>query len=97
MPSKATFGKPHHSTSGIPEVVAQWIVGATLLLGLYIVFRVWLSLKNEPKNPPKKIRQKEAIMKQTKTKSTIRKQRLPSELCQRKVCSGRHPNRKTTT
>lgn len=54
MPSKATFAKPHHSTSGIPEVVAQWIVGATLLLGLYIVFRVWLSLKNEPKNPPKK-------------------------------------------
>lgn len=78
MPSKATFGKPHHSTSGIPEVVAQWIVGATLLLGLYIVFRVWLSLKNELKNPPKKIRQKKRIMKQPKTREKLQSRSNPA-------------------
>jgi len=39
-PGKETFGKPYHSTSGIPLKVQFIILGFIILFGLYIYFRV---------------------------------------------------------
>jgi hypothetical protein len=48
-PGKGTFARPFDSTQGIPSKAALFIFIGGVLLILYIIIRVWLSLKNGKK------------------------------------------------
>lgn len=46
-PSRLDLSTPHESTSGIPSNIMPWIVVIFFLLTLYVIYRVWKSLKQE--------------------------------------------------
>lgn len=46
-PSKGSLLRPQNSADGIPNNVGIYISIAFILILLYVVFRVWLSLKND--------------------------------------------------
>ena len=47
---RTIFGKPYHSTQGVPSNVQLYVYAMVVIFGLYVGYRVWRRLENEKRN-----------------------------------------------